>query len=71
MTSKEEPKEKREILAVLKESEGPMRPEDLFRTAGYNPEEVDEFYADLKMADQQKAIFHVKKKNGEVFLRAV
>jgi type I restriction enzyme S subunit len=71
MKAKGKLKEKRDILAVLKESEGPMRPEDLFRMAGYRPEEVEDFYADLKMADQQKTVFQVKKKNGEVFLRAV
>jgi type I restriction enzyme S subunit len=71
MTSKGKPIEKRDILAVLKGAEAPMHPEDLFRTAGYKPEEVEEFYADLKVADQKKDISQVKKKNGEVFLRAV
>jgi type I restriction enzyme S subunit len=71
MTTKEKPKKKRDILAVLKGSEVPMRPEDLFRIAGYEPVEVDDFYADLKIADQQETISQTKKKNGEVFLRAV
>ena len=70
MISKERSREKRDILVVLNESKFPIRPEDLFRMAGYNPEEVEDFYAALKIADQQKAISQEKKKNGEVFLRA-
>ena len=64
-------KGKRDILAILRESTAPMRPEDLFRMAGYKPEQVEEFYDDLKMVDQKKAVIQEKKKNGEVYLRAV
>ena len=71
MPSERKPKEKRDILTVLKESKVAMRPDDLFRIAGYRPEEVEVFYADLKIVDQKKAISQTKKKNGEVYLRAV
>ena len=71
MESKKKLKEKRDLVGILKEAKESVKPEALFRLAGYKPEEVEDFYADLKIADQQKTVSQVKKKNGEIFLRAV
>jgi type I restriction enzyme, S subunit len=61
---------KRDLIEVLKEANRSLRPEELFRLAGYKAEEVEEFYADLKKADDGSRISQIKKKNGEVYLKA-
>jgi len=61
---------KRDLIEVLKEANRPLKPEELFSLAGYKAEEVEEFYSDLKMADKGTLISQVKKKNGEVYLKA-
>ena len=37
------------LLAVLKENGGPMTPEQLFRAAGFEPSQVDQFYCELTL----------------------
>ena len=61
---------KRDLIEVLKEANRSLKPEELFRLAGYKAEEVEEFYADLKKADDGSHISQVKMKNGEVYLKA-
>lgn len=62
--------ERRKLTEVLKEVNQPMRPEELFREAGFKPEEVEEFYAELKAADAIKAFDEEKQENGDVYLKA-
>ena len=69
MKSKGIPKTKRDVILVLKEAKRPMRPEELFQIAGYKPEEVDQFYADLKTVDQKNAISQEKMECGDVYLK--
>ncbi len=38
---------RRPVLDVLREHQGPMTPEQLFRAAGFEPSQVDEFYREL------------------------
>lgn len=61
--------ERRDIIEVLKESKTKMTPEQLFHESGFNPDEVEEFYAELKKADSARAI-EQEKKNGGVYLMA-
>ena len=69
-TMKHNKMERREIIEVLKESKTEMTPEQLFNAAGFNPAEVEEFYAELKKADDEKIINQQKKNNGNVYLTA-
>lgn len=61
---------RRDITEVLKESKTKMTPEQLFNAAGFNLDEVEEFYAELKKADNKEIINQVKKDNGNVYLTA-
>lgn len=38
----------RNLLAVLKDNEGPMTPEELFHESGHSQESVDQFFAELR-----------------------
>lgn len=40
---------RRNLLAVLEESAGPVTPEQLFRVAGFEPSQVDQFYRELTL----------------------
>jgi type I restriction enzyme, S subunit len=61
---------RRELTDVLKEVNDWMKPEELFSGAGYKPEEIEEFYADLKLADIAGAVDENKQPNGSVHLKA-
>ena len=37
------------LLAVLKDNGAPMTPEQLFRAAGFEPSQVDQFYRELTL----------------------
>lgn len=71
MKPKKIAQKKRSVIEVLREVNRPIKPEELFQMAGYNSEEVEDFYQDLKIADHSNAISQKKRKNGDVFLRAV
>ncbi len=62
--------ERRNIIEVLKQSKTRMTPEQLFHESGFNPDEVEEFYAELKKADNAEVINQEKKNNGSVYLTA-
>ncbi|MGC1684881.1 MAG: hypothetical protein WA734_04625, partial [Candidatus Acidiferrales bacterium] len=40
---------RQDLFSVLKESDGPMTPEQLFLAAGFQPSQVDEFYRELTL----------------------
>jgi type I restriction enzyme S subunit len=44
----EQERARKSIIATLREAKTPLSPEVLFRSAGYLPETVDAYYADLK-----------------------
>ena len=61
---------RRDIIEVLKESKTEITPEQLFNAAGFNPDEVEEFYAELKKADNARTIEQKREKDGDVYLTA-
>ena len=62
--------ERRDLVEVLKESTNKMTPEQLFHESGFNPDEVEEFYNELKRADNAHAIEQEKEDDGSVYLTA-
>jgi type I restriction enzyme S subunit len=61
---------RRDIVDVLKEANRWVKPEEVFSEAGYKPEDIEEFYADLKLADMADAFDEKKQRNGNVLLKA-
>lgn len=62
--------ERRDIVEVLRESANKMTPEQLFHQSGFNPDEVEDFYNELKNADNDNAIEQEKEDDGSVYLTA-
>lgn len=61
---------RRDLVEVLREAAAGITPERLFKTAGYKPDEVEDFYADLKRADHVGAFAQQVLDNGDVYLTA-
>ncbi len=61
---------RRDLVEVLKEANGSVKPEELFSGAGYKPDEIEQFYADLKIADIAGALDEQKQPSGSVYLKA-
>ncbi|HEX7331390.1 MAG TPA: restriction endonuclease subunit S [Pyrinomonadaceae bacterium] len=68
--AKETAIERRNLVEFLKELPGRIKPEELFTRSGYKPDEVEEFYADLKIAELAGAFSEEKQDDGSVYLRA-
>ncbi len=63
------PRERRPLIEVIRNAQQALRPEELFREAGFQPDEVEAFYAELKEADRTQAFVQVIYNNGDVFLK--
>ena len=61
---------RRDIVEVLREASSALTPSQLFREAGYTPDEVEDFYAALKQADKNEALSQQILDNGDVYLTA-
>jgi len=61
---KKMPKAKQKLSDVLKNTKKPISPEELFQESGYDPEDVDKFYADLKMVDEKIGIIEHRLDDG-------
>ncbi|MCK9391375.1 MAG: restriction endonuclease subunit S [Syntrophales bacterium] len=62
----------RPLFTVLEENNGPMTPEELFRSSGYGQETVDRFFAELReLTDSPAKITEERSAVGQVLLRVV
>ena len=57
-------KVKQKLSNVLRNINKPISPEELFQESGYDPSDVDEFYAELKMVDQEFGIIEDRLDDG-------
>lgn len=64
------PTVRRDLIEVLREAQEAITPEQLFKSAGYRADEVEEFYAELKKADRAQAFTQKVLDNGDVYLTA-
>jgi hypothetical protein len=64
------PDSRRDLVEVLREAQEPLSPAQLFKSAGYRPDEVEDFYSELKKADQAHAFTQEILDNGDVYLTA-
>ncbi|HZH98166.1 MAG TPA: hypothetical protein VEX38_04280, partial [Fimbriimonadaceae bacterium] len=60
---------RRSLLSVLSEAKSPLKPEALFREAGFNEEVVDEFFTELRELEKQKKIVQDRDARGEPRLK--
>jgi type I restriction enzyme S subunit len=72
LTSKKKGMTRRSLGALLKEYGRSMTPEQLFRSAGYSDDTVDDFFAELRKCTATPAkIVEERRTNGVVRLKAV
>jgi type I restriction enzyme, S subunit len=63
---------RRPLLAVLRESVGPMTPEELFRVSGHSQESVDFFFAELRELTASPAkVVEERNLSGQTLLKVV
>ncbi|NVI99781.1 restriction endonuclease subunit S [Myxococcus sp. AM009] len=60
---------RRSLLLVLSEAKSPLKPDALFREAGFNEEVVDEFFTELRELEKQKKIVQDRDAHGEPRLK--
>lgn len=58
------------VFEVLKTDGGRMTPEELFRMAGFNEQQVDEFYAELRKEIEDGRIAELRPNAKDIFLEA-
>jgi len=63
-------KDRRRIVDVLAEAKSKLRPEQLFHLSGFKPDNVEEFYAELKDAYNLSKVTQEKLDDGTVYLTA-
>jgi len=62
---------KKKIINVLNKASKPMTPEELFKKCGYDVNEVEDFYAELKQVDKEYGIYQDKDNKGKVLIRTI
>ena len=63
--------ERQPLLEVLNSAAGHLTPEQLFNQSGYTPEDIEEFYEELKRAVLSQRIKQDRPNDADVYLRAV
>ena len=59
------------LFETLSKTAGRLTPEQLLRQAGYEPDDIEEFYEELKREVAAKRIVQERPNDTEVYLRAV
>ena len=71
LSGRSQPAGKKPLLEVLNGAAGHLTPEQLFNQSGYTPEDIEEFYEELKREVLAQRIEQERPNDAEVYLRAV
>lgn len=66
-----QPAERKPLLKVLNSAAGHLTPEQLFNQSGYTPEDIEEFYEELRCEVLAQRIEQERPNDTDVYLRAV
>ena len=70
-TSAARPEARQSLFETLSKAAERLTPEQLLRQAGYDAENIEEFYEELKREVAAQRIVQERPNNTEVYLRAV
>ncbi len=70
-SKRSQPAERKPLLEILNSAADHLTPEQLFNQAGYTPENIEEFYEELKGKVLAQKIEQERPNDTEVYLRAV